>query len=136
VGDLKGKPKFKDKGGNYDSETMRYNFKSKRGYITNVLTEQGEGFVVGGKTKKMPNDELYMTDCKYTTCDNHDHPHFYFNLTKAKVIPKKNIVTGPAYLVLEDVPLPLAIPFGSLYRRMVMSLRVVSTSETEDIILP
>ncbi len=112
VGQMSGKPKFKDKGGNYDSETMRYNFKSKRGYITNVITEQGEGFVVGGKTKKMPNDELYMTDCKYTTCDNHDHPHFYFNLTKAKVIPKKNIVTGPAYLVLEDVPLPLAIPFG------------------------
>ncbi|MFZ4457231.1 MAG: putative LPS assembly protein LptD [Bacteroidales bacterium] len=107
-----GKPIFKDKGGEYNSETMRYNFKSKRGYITNVLTEQGEGFVVGGKTKKTPNDDLYMTDCKYTTCDNHDHPHFYFNLTKAKVRPKKNIVTGPAYLVLEDVPLPLAIPFG------------------------
>lgn len=107
-----GEPNFKDKGGDYNSKTMRYNFKTKRGYITQVVTEQGEGYVIGGRTKKMDTDDLYMTDCKYTTCDNHDHPHFYFQLTKAKVRPKKNIVTGPAYLVLEDVPLPLAIPFG------------------------
>lgn len=107
-----GEPIFKDKGGEYNSKTMRYNFKTKRGYITQVVTEQGEGYVIGGRTKKMDTDELYMTDCKYTTCNDHDHPHFYFQLTKAKVRPKKNIVTGPAYLVLEDVPLPLAIPFG------------------------
>ena len=107
-----GEPIFKDKGGEYNSKTMRYNFKTKRGFITQVVTDQGEGYVIGGRTKKMESDDLYMTDCKYTTCDNHDHPHFYFMLTKAKVRPKKNIVTGPAYLVLEDVPLPIAIPFG------------------------
>ncbi len=60
----------------------------------------------------MENDEFYMKDGKYTTCDNHEHPHFYLQLTQAKVRPKKNIVTGPAYMVLADVPLPLAIPFG------------------------
>jgi Organic solvent tolerance protein OstA len=60
----------------------------------------------------MANNDMFMMGGKYTTCDDHDHPHFYLQLSKAKVRPKKNIVTGPAYLVIEDVPLPLAIPFG------------------------
>lgn len=112
VGDIVGRPVFKDKSGEYESETMNYNFKTKKGYITNIVTQQGEGYLTGGKTKKMDNDEFYMKDGKYTTCDNHEHPHFYLQLTQAKVRPKKNIVTGPAYMVLADVPLPLAIPFG------------------------
>ncbi len=112
VGDIVGRPVFKDKSGEYESETMHYNFKTKKGYITNIVTQQGEGYLTGGKTKKMDNDEFYMKDGKYTTCDNHEHPHFYLQLTQAKVRPKKNIVTGPAYMVLADVPLPLAIPFG------------------------
>ena len=112
VGDIVGRPVFKDKSGEYESETMNYNFKTKKGYITNIVTQQGEGYLTGGKTKKMENDEFYMKDGKYTTCDNHEHPHFYLQLTQAKVRPKKNIVTGPAYMVLADVPLPLAIPFG------------------------
>lgn len=112
VGDIVGRPVFKDKSGDYESETMHYNFKTKKGYITNIVTQQGEGYLTGGKTKKMENDEFYMKDGKYTTCDNHEHPHFYLQLTQAKVRPKKNIVTGPAYMVLADVPLPLAIPFG------------------------
>ncbi len=112
VGDIVGRPVFKDKSGEYESETMHYNFKTKKGYITNIVTQQGEGYLTGGQTKKMDNDEVYMKDGKYTTCDNHEHPHFYLQLTQAKVRPKKNIVTGPAYMVLADVPLPLAIPFG------------------------
>ncbi|WP_243347934.1 putative LPS assembly protein LptD [Parabacteroides sp. FAFU027] len=112
AGKMVGEPIFKEKSNEYNSKTMRYNFKTKKGYITSVVTQQGEGYVVGGKTKKTEGDDLFMTDCKYTTCDEHDHPHFYFQLTKAKVRPKRNVVTGPAYLVLEDVPLPLAIPFG------------------------
>ncbi|MGL5636713.1 MAG: putative LPS assembly protein LptD, partial [Bacteroidales bacterium] len=112
IGKLQGLPIFKQGEDQYESQTMRYNFKTQKGFITNVVTQQGEGYVVGGQTKKMPNDDMYMTGCKYTTCDHHDHPHFYLNLTKAKVRPGKNIVTGPAYLVIEDVPLPVAIPFG------------------------
>lgn len=112
VGDLEGKPIFKDPSGEYESKTMRYNFKSKRGYITDVVTQQGEGYLTGGITKKMENDEYYIKDGRYTTCDDHDHPHFYLQLTKGKVRPNKNIVTGPAYMVLADVPLPLAVPFG------------------------
>jgi hypothetical protein len=112
TGALVGTPVFKDGSGEYESRTMNYNFKSQKGYITNIVTQQGEGYLTGGRTKKMAENEFYMENGKYTTCDHHDCPHFYLQLTKAKVKPKKNIVTGPAYLVLADVPLPLAIPFG------------------------
>ena len=106
-----GKPVFKDGDTSYDTEAIRYNFKSKKGYINNVVSQQGEGYVTGNNAKKGADDELFMQNGKYTTCDHHDHPHFYLQLTKAKVRPKKNVVTGPAYLVVEDVPLPLAVPF-------------------------
>ena len=112
VGELQGSPVFSDKSGEYESKTMSYNFKTKRGMITDVVTEQGEGYLTGGRTKMMESGEYYLADGKYSTCDNHDHPHFYFQLTKAKVIPKKNVVTGPAYMVLAGLPLPLAVPFG------------------------
>ncbi|MBR1543720.1 MAG: LPS-assembly protein LptD, partial [Muribaculaceae bacterium] len=112
VGDLQGKPVFKDNSGEYQATTMNYNFKTKKGYITGVITEQGEGYLTGGKTKKMEDDQYYIKDGKYTTCDNHEHPHFYLQITKGKVKPKSNIVTGPAYMVLEDLPLPIAVPFA------------------------
>ena len=104
TGELEGLPVFKDRSGEYESKTMRYNFKSRKGYITEVVTQQGEGYLTGGQTKKMENDEYFIKEGRYTTCENHDHPHFYLQLTKAKVRPKKDIVMGPAYMVLADVP--------------------------------
>lgn len=112
AGVAQGRPVFKDKSGEYESETMKYNFKTERGYITGVITEQDEGFLQGGRAKRMDDGSFYVEDGKYTTCDDHDHPHFYFQLTRAKVRPDKDVVTGPAYMVLADVPLPLALPFG------------------------
>ena len=112
VGELVGSPVFKDNSGEYQSRVMKYNFKTKRGYITDIVTEQGEGYLTGGITKKTEDDYYYIKDGRYTTCDDHEHPHFYFQLTKAKVKPKQNVVTGPAYMVLEDLPLPIAVPFG------------------------
>ena len=112
TGEVNGLPVFTDRSGEYESKTMRYNFKTKKGFITEVVTQQGEGYLTGGQTKKMENDEYFIKEGRYTTCDNHEHPHFYLQLTKAKVRPKKDIVMGPAYMVLADVPLPLAIPFG------------------------
>ncbi len=112
IGDEFGYPLFKDGDQEYESKTMQYNFRSKKGYITDVITQQGEGFVTAGRTKKMDNDVLNMAGGKYTTCDEHEHPHFYIQMTKAKVRPQKSIVTGPVYLVVEDVPLyPLGLPF-------------------------
>ena len=110
--ETKGLPVFKDGEKSYESRAMTYNMKSKKAYIRHVVTEQGEGYIIADRTKKMENDELMMGGGKYTTCDDHDHPHFYLRLTKAKVKPGEYVATGPAYMVVGDVPLPLAIPFG------------------------
>ncbi|MBQ6278162.1 MAG: LPS-assembly protein LptD [Muribaculaceae bacterium] len=112
VGELQGKPVFTDPSGEYQSKKMAFNFKSKKGVITDIITEQGDGYLTGGITKKHEDDEYHIKDGRYTTCDNHEHPHFYFQITKAKMRPKKNVITGPAYMVLEDLPLPLAVPFA------------------------
>lgn len=112
TGQIEGKPIFTDNGTAYEAATMRYNMKSGKGFITNVVTQQGEGYLTGGTTKKTEGKEFYIQDGFYSTCDDHDHPHFGFQLTKAKVNPGKNIVTGPAYMVLAGLPLPLAVPFG------------------------
>ena len=101
----KGTPVFKDGETPYESKIMRYNFKSKKGFINNIVTQQGEGYVTSEESKKGANDELYLRHGRYTTCDNHEHPHFYLKLSMAKVRPKKNVVFGPAQLVVEDVPL-------------------------------
>ncbi len=112
TGEIQGKPVFNEKGTDYEAATMRYNFKTEKGYITNVVTQQGEGYLTGGTTKKDVENEFYIKDGRYTTCDHHDDPHFYFNITKGKVRPGKNIIVGPTYMVLAGLPLPLAVPFG------------------------
>ena len=112
LGDWVGSPVFKDKSGEYESETMRYNFKTEKGFITNIVTQQGEGYLTGGATKKNADGTFFLENGRYTTCDLHEHPHFYFNITKGKLTPDKDVVTGPAYMVLADVPLPIALPFG------------------------
>ncbi len=112
VGELQGKPVFTDPSGEYKSKKMAFNFKTKKGIITDIITEQGDGYLTGGITKKHEDDEYHIKNGRYTTCDNHEHPHFYFQITKAKMRPKKNVITGPAYMVLEDLPLPLAVPFA------------------------
>ena len=131
TGTIKGKPVFKEGETAYDTETISYNFKSKKAGITDIITQQGEGYVTGSRAKKGANDEIFMEHGRYTTCDHHDHPHFYMQLTRAKVRPKKNVVTGPAYLVVEDVPLPLAVPFfffpfsSSYYSGFIMATSMV-----------
>ena len=111
LGIKQGTPVFKDGETPYEAEAIRYNLTTKKAFVYNIVNQQGEGYVTGKEAKKGPNDDIFMENAKYTTCDHHDHPHFYLQLTKAKVKPKKNVVTGPAYLVVEDVPLPIAVPF-------------------------
>lgn len=111
TGELIGPPTFKQGQDEYDPDEIHYNFKTKKAYITNVYTKQGEGIIIAEQAKRDSNENLYMKSGKYTTCDA-KHPHFYMHLTKAKVEPGKKVIFGPAYLVVEDVPLPLAIPYG------------------------
>lgn len=112
VGELFGSPVFEDNGTSYEAKEMRYNFKTEKGFITDVITQQGEGYMTGGQTKKVDDETYYIQNARYTTCDDHDHPHFYMQLTKAKMRPGKDVVSGPAYMVLAGLPLPLAVPFG------------------------
>lgn len=107
-----GKPVFTEGGTDYEADTMRYNFKTSKGMIYNVITQQGEGYLTGGVAKKGADESYFFQNGKYTTCDEHDCPHFYFQLTRGKMIPGKNVVTGPAYMVLAGLPLPIAVPFG------------------------
>lgn len=112
TGEVIGRPIFQDGGEQYESNSMSFNFKNQRGFITDVITEQGEGYLVGGRAKKMEDGSFFAEDAIYTTCSEHDHPHFYMKLTKGKMRPGKDVVSGPAYMVVADVPLPLALPFG------------------------
>ena len=112
TGTVKGRPVFADGGTPYESKTMSYNFKSRKGLINNVTTQQGEGYMTSNTVKKGAEDEFYIRNGRYTTCEDHEHPHFYLSLTRAKMRPNEDIVFGPAYLVVADVPLPLALPFG------------------------
>ena len=113
AGILQDKPVYSQSSDNYHSELMAFNFKTKKGYITNVETTQGDGFMQSQHSKRAADGTLYLEHAKYTTCDA-KHPHFYIALSRAKVRPGKESVFGPAYLVVADVPLPLAVPYGFL----------------------
>ena len=108
---LTGTPVFSMGSDNYESDTMAFNFKSKKGLIQNVTTLQQEGFLSSQLSKRNDKGEIFLKHGRYTTCDK-DCPDFYIALSRAKVRPGKDVVFGPAYLVVADVPLPLAIPYG------------------------
>lgn len=111
AGNVKGQPIFKQGTDQYEPERISYNFKTRKAFIDNVYTQQGDGFLISEQSKRDSEGVMYVRRGKYTTC-NAKHPHFYLALTRAKVRPGKDVVFGPAYLVVEDVPLPLAIPYG------------------------
>ena len=111
TGQLIGKPKFTEGGKTYRSKEMRYNYETEKGRIKKVITDQGEGKLHGNIIKKMPDESINVRKGSYTTC-NLDDPHFEIRYTKAKMLPDNKIVSGPAYLVIEDVPIPLFLPFG------------------------
>lgn len=108
-----GHPVFTQGSEEYEMKKVTYNFETGKAFISNVITQEGEGHIVANTAKKNADNSFYMVNAKYTTCDLHDHPHFYINLSKAKVRPGKDVVTGPAWLVVADVPLfPVVLPFA------------------------
>ena len=109
--ELVGTPVFKMGNDEYQSDTMAFNFKTKKGLISGVYTQQEEGFLTSELSKRGANGEMFLQHGRYTTCDD-PHPDFYLAMSRAKVRPGKDVVFGPTYLVVADVPLPLAIPYG------------------------
>ena len=106
-----GLPVFKMGNDTYETDTMSFNFKTKKGLINNVYTAQDDGFMTSEKSKRDANGDMFLYHGRYTTCDL-PHPDFYFAMSRAKVRPGKDVVFGPTYLVVADVPLPFAIPYG------------------------
>ena len=109
--ELTGTPVFKMGSDTYESDTMAFNFKTKKGLIQQVYTQQEDGFLTAQVSKRGANGELYLGKGRYTTCDD-PHPDFYLAMSRAKVRPGKDVVFGPTYLVVCDVPVPFAIPYG------------------------
>lgn len=108
---IKGRPVFVMGADNYDTDTIAFNFKTKKGLVQNALTKQEDGFLRSKLSKRTATGDVYLAHGRYTTCDK-EHPDFYISLSRAKVRPGKDVVFGPAYIVVADVPLPFAIPYG------------------------
>lgn len=106
-----GKPVFKDGDNTFDALTIKYNFETKKGYITQIFSKEGDMYFHGNEVKRMTDESIYIKNGSFTTCPLPD-PHFEIKFTKAKVIPDDKVVTGPVWFVVEDVPLPLGLPFG------------------------
>ena len=111
TGVLKGSPNFSQAEQKFRSNAIRYNFQTKKGRINYVITQEGDGFIHGEVVKKDPENNFYIKNGQYTTC-NLDTPHFAITSRRLKVISKNKIVTGPAYLTIEQIPTPILIPFG------------------------
>jgi len=118
TGEVKGRPVMKEGGASYSMDEVRYNFNTKKARITNMTTQQDEGLMHGKDIKMLPDRSINIKKAQYTVCDL-EHPHYYLHLTSAKVItkPSRKTVFGPAYPVIEDVPLPVALPFGFIPKR-------------------
>ena len=108
---IKGRPVFVMGSDNYDTDTISFNFKTKKGFVQNAYTKQEDGFLTSKISKRTESGDVYLAHGRYTTCDK-EHPDFYISLSRAKVRPGKDVTFGPAYLVVADVPLPFAIPYG------------------------
>lgn len=112
LGTLTGTPKFKDGSQEFESKELRYNFETRKGFVKDIITQEGDGYIQGKLTKKLSDSIYCVKEGWYTTCDQHDHPHFYIRMNKAKMIKDKKVIAGLSNLVIEDVPLPIALPFA------------------------
>ena len=114
LGKLQGRPVFTQGESTFEAMEMLYNFKTKKGIITKVWTEEQGGYLHGERVKRMDDNTINIRTGGYTTCDLKEHPHYQFKFTKAKVIPDDKIITGPIYMTISDIPLPLALPFAMI----------------------
>ena len=111
LGNLINKPKFKQGEQSFDATELGYNFETQKGLIKDAFTSQGEVYMHAQIAKKDSN-ATYVKNAKFTTCTDPDHPHFYIQATRGKVVEDKLVVTGPAIFKIADIPTPLVVPFG------------------------
>ncbi len=123
---------FTDRNESFNFDTLRYNFRSGRGRIIGVITEQEGGFLHGRTTKRQANEHIHIQGGKFTTCD-HPEPHFYIAMSRAIAVPNEKVISGPAHLVIEGIPLPLALPFGFFPNRKGRTSGIIVPSYGEEI---
>ncbi|MBQ1964355.1 MAG: LPS-assembly protein LptD, partial [Tidjanibacter sp.] len=126
------RPEFTEAGSTYTMDTVTYNIDTKRAKIKGVVTKDGEGYLTGREVKMMHDKSFNIQGGVYTTCEHTEHPHYYISMTKAKFIPGKKIVSGPLYLVIADVPLPLVIPEIFFPMNMKRKTGIIMPSYGED----
>ena len=112
TGKLIGTPNFTQGETRFEAKEMSYNFQTKKGVIRKVWTEESGGYIHGDKIKRMEDNTINIQSGGFTTCNLKDHPHYQFRFNKAKVIPDDMIVTGPVFVTIMDVPLPIGLPFA------------------------
>ncbi len=111
TGKVAGTPVFKQGTQEIEADSLLYNFVTRKALAYRIVTQQEEGLLRSQVTKLLEDGTSNISKSTYSTCDA-EHPHFYINLPKAKIYPGKKIISGPGYLVLEGIPLPVALPFG------------------------
>ena len=112
LGIERGKPEFSEGERQFTSKELSYNLKTKRAFVRQAVTQEGEGYIISNYTKMNEDRLLSIQDAKYTTCDDHENPHFYLHISKGKVKTGEYIVAGPSQMYIADMPLPLVVPFG------------------------
>jgi len=106
-----GTPVFKDAGETFVTKNIKYNFDTKKAFISGVVTQQGEGYMIGEQVKRNAAGEAFIKKARYTTC-NLETPHFHIQSDKIKLVPNDKVITGPFNLHVNNVPTPLGLPFG------------------------
>ncbi|MEO9964453.1 MAG: putative LPS assembly protein LptD [Reichenbachiella sp.] len=131
AGNKIGKPVFSEKQDVYETDDIKYNFKSKKALINGVITEQDGAFMHGERVKKNEKNEMFIRGAKYTTC-NHAYPHFYIKSSKLKVIPNNKVVSGPFNLYFGEIPTPIGFPFGMFPQPKEKASGIIFPSYGED----
>lgn len=112
AGRAEGAPIFTEKGQTYNTESMRYNFSTRRAFIQGIASKQGDAYMQGKKIKITPEKDLHITGAKYSTCE-HKPAHFHFRARRVKVLPGRKMLTGPFHMRVGEVPIYfIGFPFG------------------------
>ncbi|MCR5014738.1 MAG: hypothetical protein K6A28_08210 [Bacteroidales bacterium] len=112
TGRMQGTPRFTQGETKFEASEMSYNFQTKKGIIQKVWTEESGGYIHGDKIKRLEDNSINIKSGGFTTCNLKEHPHYQFRFNKAKIIPNDKIVTGPVFVTIQDVPLPIGLPFA------------------------
>jgi hypothetical protein len=114
------------------SDSLLFNYQTKKGLVFNPASDQDGNYISGGKIRKLTESDVAYHNVIFSTCDL-PYPDTHFGIVITRGIAEKNrIISGPAYLEIEGIPLPLAIPFGFFPKPDTRSSGVIIPTFGED----